>query len=106
MTEIKPNPLMKHFRQPKLYIDLPSKGLFYPQGTLELTEDGKVAVYAMTAKDEIMIKTPDALLNGPDQDKNWAISTGHLQRIRPPRSLVISSLIRSELGIRGWLKGE
>ena len=55
---------MKHFRQPKLYIDLPSKGLFYPQGTLELTEDGKVAVYAMTAKDEIMIKTPDALLNG------------------------------------------
>lgn len=64
MTEIKPNPLMKHFRQPKLYIDLPSKGLFYPQGTLELTEDGKVAVYAMTAKDEIMIKTPDALLNG------------------------------------------
>jgi len=64
MTEIKPNPLMKHFRQPKLYIDLPSKGLFYPQGTIELTEDGKVAVYAMTAKDEIMIKTPDALLNG------------------------------------------
>ena len=64
MTEIKPNPLMKHFRQPKLYIDLPSKGLFYPQGTLDLTEDGKVAVYAMTAKDEIMIKTPDALLNG------------------------------------------
>jgi len=58
------NPLMKHFRQPKLYINLPSRGAFYPTGAIETTEDGNYPVLAMTAKDEIMMKTPDALLNG------------------------------------------
>ena len=66
-TEIKApgaNPLKKYFRQPKLYISLPSKGKFYPEGALEETESGEHAVYAMTAKDELAMKTPDALLNG------------------------------------------
>ena len=58
------NPLSKHFRQPKLYINLPSRGAFYPAGSLETTETGEYPVMAMTAKDEIMMKTPDALLNG------------------------------------------
>lgn len=58
------NPLIKHFRQPKLYINLPSKGAFYPTGAIETTEDGNYPVLAMTAKDEILMKTPDALLNG------------------------------------------
>lgn len=54
----------KYFRQPKIYIRLPSSGNFYPPGALELTETGEFPVYAMTAKDELMFKTPDALLNG------------------------------------------
>lgn len=58
------NPLAKHFRQPKLYIRLPSQGNFYPKGSLELSETGEYPVFAMTAKDELMFKTPDALLNG------------------------------------------
>lgn len=58
------NPLRKFFRQPKNYIRLPSSGNFYPQGSLEKTETGEYAVYAMTAKDELVMKTPDALLNG------------------------------------------
>lgn len=58
------NPLQKYFRQPKIYIRLPSSGNFYPPGALERTENGEYPIYSMTAKDEIMIKTPDALLNG------------------------------------------
>lgn len=58
------NPLKKYFRQPKIYLRLPSKGRFYPQGSIEMTESGELPVYAMTAKDELMFKTPDALLNG------------------------------------------
>jgi hypothetical protein len=58
------NPLSKHFRQPKLYIRLPSQGNFYAPGSLELTDTGEFPVLAMTAKDELMFKTPDALLNG------------------------------------------
>lgn len=58
------NPLKKYFRQPKLYVKLPSSGNFYPPGTLEFTQNMEFPVYAMTARDEIAIKTPDALLNG------------------------------------------
>ena len=58
------NPLQKYFRQPKLYITLPSGGLFYPDGSLEMTETGELPVFSMTAKDELAFKTPDALLNG------------------------------------------
>jgi hypothetical protein len=58
------NPLKKYFRQPKLYLKLPSSGSFYPEGTLEKTDNGEYPVFPMTAKDEITIKTPDALMNG------------------------------------------
>ena len=58
------NPLKKFFRQPKLYITMPSKGKWYPQGALEPTENMELPVYAMTAKDELTLKTPDALING------------------------------------------
>lgn len=64
MTTPSMNPLSKHFRQPKLYIKLPSNGNFYPKGSIEISETGEYPVFAMTAKDELMFKTPDALLNG------------------------------------------
>lgn len=58
------NPLQKHFRQPVLYLKLPSNGQFWPEGSIELSISGDVPVYPMTVKDEITIKTPDALMNG------------------------------------------
>jgi hypothetical protein len=60
----KKNPLSGFFRQPKIYVSLPSKGKFYPAGSLDASADGQYPVYAMTAKDELMFKTPDALLSG------------------------------------------
>ena len=59
-----PNPLQKYFRQPKIYMNLPSKGHWYPEGAIDMPEGNEVPVYAMTAKDELAFKTPDALLNG------------------------------------------
>lgn len=58
------NPLQKHFRQPKIYLRLPSGGRYWAKGSLDLPENGEVPVFAMTAKDEIVMKTPDALMNG------------------------------------------
>jgi hypothetical protein len=58
------NPLSKYFRQPKLYVTLPSQGKWYAQGAIEMPENGELPVYSMTAKDELVFKTPDALLNG------------------------------------------
>jgi len=63
-SNIEQNPLRKYFRQPKMYTQLPSRGNFYPDGVLDMPETGELPVFAMTAKDELIIKTPDALLNG------------------------------------------
>ena len=60
----KPSPLAGYYRQPKLYLQLPSNGQYYPEGALDRAEDGRYAVYSMTAKDELMYKTPDALMSG------------------------------------------
>lgn len=58
------NPLSKYFRQPAIYLKLPSGGRFWPDGSIDLTESGEIAVFPMTIKDEIALKTPDALMNG------------------------------------------
>lgn len=58
------NPLQQYFRQPAIYISLPSKGKFYPNHAIENTPTGEFPVYPMTAIDEITYRTPDALFNG------------------------------------------
>lgn len=60
----KTNPLKSILRQPKVYIRLPSKGKYWPEGSLNPSVNGEYPVYSMTAKDELLLKTPDALLNG------------------------------------------
>jgi hypothetical protein len=58
------NPLSQYFRQPSIYIKLPSQGQNYPAGTLVMPANGELPVYPMTAIDEITYRTPDALFNG------------------------------------------
>jgi stress-induced morphogen len=58
------NPLSQYFRQPSIYIKLPSQGQNYPAGTLNMPANGELPVYPMTAIDEITYRTPDALFNG------------------------------------------
>lgn len=59
-----PNPLKQFFRQPALYLRLPSGGQFWPQGTLEMPPNNEIPILPMTAMDEITYRTPDALFNG------------------------------------------
>ena len=58
------NPLTQYFRQPAVYIKLPSGGKYYPDSALTIPANGEIAVYPMTAIDEITYRTPDALFNG------------------------------------------
>ena len=57
------NPLAQYYRKPGTYIDLPSRARFYSVAP-KLSDTGELAVYPMTAKDELALKNPDALLNG------------------------------------------
>jgi hypothetical protein len=58
------NPLTQYFRQPAIYIRLPSQGKFYPAGTLNMPPNGEIPILPMTSVDEITYRTPDALFNG------------------------------------------
>jgi T4 bacteriophage base plate protein len=58
------NPLNQYFRQPAIYIKLPSGGNYYPPGALDMPQTGEIPVLPMTAIDEITYRTPDALFSG------------------------------------------
>ena len=62
------NPLEQYFRQPKIYITLPSLGMYSPPGTFNSSSEN-MPVYSMTGMDEIIIKTPDALMSGESNIK-------------------------------------
>ena len=57
------NPLQEFYRQPKIFVSLPSQGKFNNLGTIS-GDPTHMPIYGMTGMDEIMMKTPDALLTG------------------------------------------
>jgi hypothetical protein len=78
------NPLTQYFRQPAIYVKLPSDGKYYPDAALTIPANRELPVYPMTAIDEISYRTPDALFNGsavinviksciPDIKDPWSI---------------------------------
>jgi len=86
------NPLAKHFRQPAIYIKLPSNGEYYDDSVLEMPINGELPVFPMTALDEITYRTADALFNGsaianvikscvPAFKDPWQISTADLDTL-------------------------
>jgi hypothetical protein len=58
------NPLSKYFRAPGVTVKLPSAGNFQPQGNVRFTPNGDVPVLPMRGGDEILMKSPDALMSG------------------------------------------
>ena len=89
---IQNNPLKQYFRRPAIYLKLPSGGKMYQPGVVNIPESGELAVYPMTAIDEISAKTPDALYNGtamadiiksciPDIKDPWSINSVDLDAV-------------------------
>jgi len=58
------NPLSRYFRQPAIYLKLPSNGKWWLPDCIDFPENRELPIYPMTARDEIILKTPDALING------------------------------------------
>jgi hypothetical protein len=64
MNQIHQNPLKGYFRQFKVYLKLPSGTSYYAPNTISFTDAGEIGIMPMTGKDELILKNPDALLNG------------------------------------------
>lgn len=60
---IQANPLRKYYRQPKIFVPLPSRGVYYPDGAFH-GDSSNVPIFGMNGMDEILYKTPDALFSG------------------------------------------
>ncbi len=64
------NPLLERARIPGQTFALPSRGVFYMNGEVDdSVKKGEVLVYPMVTMDEIILKTPDKLLNGTGLDE-------------------------------------
>jgi hypothetical protein len=90
------NPLIQAYRKPALYIALPSKGNFYKKKP-KLSIDNELAVYAMTARDELITKTPDALFNG---EATVSLIRSCCPDIDDPDTMPVSDLLVILIGIR------
>lgn len=64
------SPLKKYRRQPKIYANLPSGGRYYNDNIVANQAYTEMPVFSMTANDEILFKTPDALINGQATAQN------------------------------------
>lgn len=97
------NPLSGYFRAPKLYTKLPSAGRFYTDEVIDLNESKEVAVYALTAKDEAILKNPDALLNGEAVSQ---IIKSCVPQIHKPRKMLSSDIDTLLVAIQGATYGD
>ena len=103
MTEQNQNPLSAYFRAPKLWTNIPSSGKFYDADILTVPESGEFAVYPMTTKDELVLKNPDALLNGE------AVATlikSCVPEIKQPKLLFSADFDALLIAIRGASGGD
>jgi hypothetical protein len=58
------NPLADWFRQPGIHVRLPTQGKYNTPDFFKFDAGNEVAVFPMTATDEILLTNPDSLLNG------------------------------------------
>lgn len=90
------NPLIQAYRKPNMYVTLPSGGRFYKDKP-KLSADNELAVYAMTARDELITKTPDALFNG---EATVSLIKSCCPDIADPNNMPVSDLLVILVGIR------
>lgn len=90
------NTLIAAYKKPAVYVALPSMGKWYDPKP-KLSVDDELAIYPMSAKDELITKTPDALFNG---EATVALIESCCPDIPNPRQMPINDLLVVLLGIR------
>jgi hypothetical protein len=91
------NPLTEYFRSPEYFLRLPSNGVYNSADSFELAIDGTLAIYPMTAADELALKNPEGILSGASME---SIIKSCAPGIKNPRTLTISDYDAVLLAIR------
>ena len=89
--------LKKYYRVAGPHISLSTKGAYFPQGAIELTSSGDIPVFPMTASDEMLLKSPDALMSGLALEK---LFESCVPAIKYPRLVSVPDIDVILLGIR------
>lgn len=95
------NPLQQFFRAVKLYTKLPSGTAYY--NDVDFNDDGEVGIMPMTAKDEVMARNPDALLNG---EAIVDIINSCVPGVKNPRKLLTNDIDALMIAIRHATYGD
>ena len=97
------NPLAGFFRSPKLYTKIPSLGRFYTEDVVDMPDNGELAIYPMTAKDEVIMKNPDALLNG---EAVVQVILSCVPQVKQPRKMISNDIEALLVAIQGASRGD
>lgn len=97
------NPLAGFYRAPKLYTRLPTQGKFYDDTVIEWPTSGELPVFPMTAKDEMIMKNPDALLNG---EAVAQVIASCVPAVKKPRDLISNDVDTLLIAIQGATAGD
>ena len=97
------NPLQGFYRSPKLYTQLPSLGKFYSNDIIDWPENGELAIFPMTSKDEMIMKNPDALLNG---EAVAQVIASCVPSVKKPRALIANDVDTLLVAIQGATNGD
>jgi len=96
------NPLTAYFRIPGLHITLPTRGKFFSENNYNETLGGDIPIFPMRAADELLLKTPDALMNGYALEK---LIESCVPAIKAPREVSTPDLDAILLAIRAATYG-
>jgi hypothetical protein len=97
------NPLSGYFRIPGLSVQIPTRGRFLPKDAFNPSMNGEVSILPMKASDEMLLRSPDALMSG-DAIENLLLSC--VPAISTPRLISTPDLDVLLLGIRAATYGE
>ena len=103
MANNKHNPLSAYFRAPKLFTGLPSLGRFYTSDVVDMPDSLELPIFAMTAKDEVIMKNPDALLNG---EAVAQVIMSCVPNVKQPRKMLSSDIDVLLVAIQGATQGD
>ncbi len=103
MANKKSNPLAGFYRAPKMYVKIPTGGKYYSEKIIEWPTSGELPVFPMTAKDEMIMKNPDALLNG---EAVAQVISSCVPSVKEPRKMISNDVDTLIIAIQGATYGD